>query len=81
MARSRGLKRDMPRARWAQRTPAAGSTISGSLPPRIIQRPVPAKYEKRAWTLGGRILAPDLVDDRIFNIASWNINLSNGDLV
>jgi len=41
---------------------------------------VPAKFEKQAWTLGGRILLPDAVDDRVFQIGNWNINLSNGDL-
>jgi hypothetical protein len=42
---------------------------------------VPQRFEKQAWTLGGRILLPELVDDRVFDLANWNINLSNGDLV
>jgi hypothetical protein len=42
---------------------------------------LPAKLEKQSWTLGGRILEPGAVDERVFQLASWNINLSNGDLV
>ncbi len=42
---------------------------------------IPAKYEKQPWTLAGRILNPGLVDDRVFDMRHWNINLSNGDLV
>ena len=54
----------------------------GRLPfrPREMFR-VPARFEKKAWFLAGRILREDLVDERIFDIANWNINLSNGDLV
>jgi len=54
----------------------------GRLPfrPREMFR-VPARFEKKAWFLAGRILRDDLVDERIFDIAHWNINLSNGDLV
>jgi hypothetical protein len=43
--------------------------------------PVPARFEKPSWTLGGRILLPAMADERVFDIANWNINLSNGDLV
>ena len=42
---------------------------------------IPAKYEKQPWTLGGKILIPDQLDSRIFDLDNWNINLSNGDLV
>ena len=42
---------------------------------------VPARYERQPWTLAGRILTRDQIDDRIFEIRQWNINLSNGDLV
>ena len=54
----------------------------GRLPfrPREMFR-VPARFEKKAWFVAGRILRDDLVDDRIFDISHWNINLSNGDLV
>ncbi len=54
----------------------------GRLPfrPREAFR-VPERFEKKAWWLAGRILRNDLVDERIFDIANWNINLSNGDLV
>ena len=54
----------------------------GRLPfrPREMFR-VPARFEKKAWFVAGRILRDDLVDDRIFDISLWNINLSNGDLV
>ena len=54
----------------------------GLLPfrPREMFR-VPARFEKKAWFLAGRILRDDLVDERIFDIVNWNINLSNGDLV
>ena len=54
----------------------------GHLPfqPRDMIR-VPSKYEKQPWTLAGRILQPDLIDERVFNLENWNVNLSNGDLV
>ena len=54
----------------------------GVLPfrPREMFR-VPERFEKKGWFLAGRILRDDLVDERIFDIAHWNINLSNGDLV
>jgi hypothetical protein len=42
---------------------------------------VPARYEKQPWTLAGRILSSDQVDERVFDMRHWNINLSNGDLV
>jgi Acetyltransferase (GNAT) domain len=42
---------------------------------------IPAKYEKQPWTLGGKILIPEQLDVRIFDLNNWNINLSNGDLV
>ena len=42
---------------------------------------IPAKYEKQAWTLAGKILIPGQVDAGIFDLDNWNINLSNGDLV
>jgi Acetyltransferase (GNAT) domain len=42
---------------------------------------IPAKYEKQPWTLAGKILIPGQLDARIFDLNSWNINLSNGDLV
>jgi uncharacterized protein (TIGR03437 family) len=42
---------------------------------------VPARYERQPWTLAGRILDPEKVDERIFDPQHWNINLSNGDLV
>jgi hypothetical protein len=42
---------------------------------------IPAKYERQAWTLAGRILDPTQIDDRVFDMSRWNINLSNGDLV
>jgi hypothetical protein len=54
----------------------------GRLPfrPREMFR-VPERFEKKAWWLAGRILREDLIDERVFDIANWNINLSNGDLV
>ena len=42
---------------------------------------IPAKYEKQAWVLAGRILDPSQIDDRVFDMRHWNINLSNGDVV
>ena len=48
--------------------------------PRDMLR-IPAKYEKQAWTLAGKILIPGQVDARVFDLNNWNINLSNGDLV
>lgn len=54
----------------------------GYLPfqPRDMLR-IPPKYERQPWTLGGKVLIPGQVDERIFNLRNWNINLSNGDLV
>lgn len=54
----------------------------GALPfrPREMFR-VPERFEKKGWFLAGRILRDDLVDERVFDIAHWNINLSNGDLI
>ena len=54
----------------------------GRLPfrPRGMVR-LPERFEKKAWFVAGRILRDDLLDDRIFDISHWNINLSNGDLV
>lgn len=51
-----------------------------SFQPRDMFR-VPERFEKKSWFLVGRVLRPDLVDDRIFKIAYWNLNLSNGDLI
>lgn len=48
--------------------------------PREMLR-IPAKYEKQAWTLAGKVLIPGQVDARLFDLNKWNINLSNGDLV
>ena len=48
--------------------------------PRDMLR-IPAKCEKQPWTLAGKILIPGQVDERIFHLRNWNINLSNGDLV
>jgi hypothetical protein len=54
----------------------------GYLPfqPRNLLR-IPERLERPPWFLAGRILLPDLVDKRVFEIANWNINLSNGDLI
>ena len=49
-------------------------------PPRNMLR-VPKRFEKKSWVFAGRILRPELVDDRVFDIRQWKINLSNGDLV
>jgi len=52
---------------------------------RLIRDREPAlsvlAFQGQAWTLGGRILIPDQVDERIFELENWNINLSNGDMV
>ena len=54
----------------------------GSLPfPPRNMLPVSKRLDKQHWVLAGRILRTDLVDDRIFDISNWSINLSNGDLV
>jgi hypothetical protein len=42
---------------------------------------VPGKLERQRWTLAGRILNPSDLDDRVFDIANWNLTLANGDLV
>jgi hypothetical protein len=54
----------------------------GILPfrPREMVR-IPAKYEKQSWTLAGKVLDPNQVDEKIFEAKNWNVNLSNGDLV
>ena len=74
---------DAAAAAIRKREPQLGAlAYQGHLPfqPRdMIQ--LPARFEKPPWTLGGRILLPALADDRVFDIANWNINLSNGDLV
>ena len=48
-------------------------------PLRMLQ--IPQRLEKKAWFVMGRILRSDLVDERIYDISNWCINLSNGDLV
>jgi hypothetical protein len=54
----------------------------GHLPfqPRLLWR-VPRRMERPRYYLGGRILRPDLIDDRVYQIDNWDINLSNTDLV
>lgn len=47
--------------------------------PRRMLR-VPRRFEKPRYHLGGRILRPDVVDDRLYDLANWNVNLSNTDL-
>ena len=42
---------------------------------------VPERFERKAWYAMGRILQSDVIDERIFDIRAWNLNLSNGDLV
>jgi hypothetical protein len=49
------------------------------LQPRNMLR-IPDRLERPAWFLAGRILLPNQVDERIFEISNWKINLSNGDL-
>jgi hypothetical protein len=48
--------------------------------PRRMWR-VPERLEPTRYFLGGRILRPDLIDERVYDIGNWNINLSNTDLV
>ena len=47
---------------------------------RLMTR-VPDRFEKQSWVLVGRILRKDLVDERVYELLNWNINLSNGDIV
>ena len=53
----------------------------GRLPfvPRPLFR-VPASKRPRRVRMCGRVLLPDAVDDRVFQIANWNVNLSNFDV-
>jgi hypothetical protein len=53
----------------------------GRLPflPRPLFR-VPASKRPRRVRMCGRVLLPDVVDDRVFQIANWNVNLSNFDV-
>lgn len=48
-------------------------------PHRMLR--IPTALERQPWHLAGRILRPDLVDERIYDIGNWRINLSDGDLV
>jgi hypothetical protein len=54
----------------------------GYLPfqPKCMWR-VPRKFERPHWFACGRILRADVVDDRVYDIRNWNINLSSGDIV
>ena len=53
----------------------------GKLPfvPRFLFR-LPASKRPRRVRMCGKILLPDAVDDRVFDIANWNVNLSNFDV-
>jgi len=48
--------------------------------PALMWR-VPRGLERVHWYACGRILRPDMVDERIYDIRNWNLNLSNGDIV
>ncbi len=54
----------------------------GRLPfrPKLMWR-VPRNFERPRWYACGRILLPEALDQRIYDIRNWNINLSNGDIV
>lgn len=53
----------------------------GRLPfvPRPLFR-VPMSKRPRRVRMCGRVLLPHVVDDRVFQIANWNVNLSNFDV-
>ena len=42
---------------------------------------VPKRFEPRPIRMTGRILINELIDDRIFDLANWNVNLSNFDVI
>jgi hypothetical protein len=54
----------------------------GCLPfqPRSLWR-VPRRLERPRYFLGGRVLRPDLIDARVYDLSNWRINLSDTDLV
>lgn len=41
---------------------------------------VPSRWEPRQIRLCGKVLRPEIVDERVFNIVNWNVNLSNFDV-
>jgi len=41
---------------------------------------VPKKFEPKTIHMSGKILIPELVDERVFNLSNWNVNLSNYDV-
>ncbi len=41
---------------------------------------VPPSWEPRQVRMCGKILKPDLVDERIFDVEHWNVNISNSDV-
>jgi len=47
--------------------------------PRPLLR-VPASRRPKPVRMCGRLLAPGAVDDRVFNMENWNVNLSNFDV-
>ena len=53
----------------------------GKLPfvPQFLFR-LPTSKRPRRVRMCGRVLLPNTVDDRVFEIANWNINLSNFDV-
>ncbi len=51
-----------------------------SFQPRLWWR-VPERLQRPRYYLAGKILRPDLADERIYDMKNWNINLSNTDLV
>jgi hypothetical protein len=47
-------------------------------PPGLTK--VPMSRRPRRMLFCGKVLKPDLVDDRVFDIGHWNINVSNFDV-
>jgi hypothetical protein len=41
---------------------------------------VPKKYEPKSVHMSGKILIPDAIDKRVFDLKHWNVNLSNYDV-
>ena len=41
---------------------------------------VPSKYEPKTVHMSGKILDDSVVDNRVFDIKNWNVNLSNYDV-
>lgn len=51
-----------------------------SFRPKTMWRVAP-RFARPHWRACVRVLRPEMVDERIYDIDNWNLNLSNGDIV